>query len=44
MLPGCLKDNPLTADNFTTTDTINMLIYLESNGDRLIHQALPVPS
>ena len=33
MLPGCLKDNPLTADNFITTDTINMLIYLESNGD-----------
>jgi rhodanese-related sulfurtransferase len=33
MLAGCLKDNPLTADNFITTDTINMLTYLESNGD-----------
>ncbi len=30
---GCLKDNVNPADSFVTTDTIDMLIYLESNGD-----------
>ncbi len=30
---GCLKDNPNPVNSFVTSDTINMLIYLESNGD-----------
>jgi rhodanese-related sulfurtransferase len=30
---GCLKDNPNPANSFVTSDAINMLIYLESNGD-----------
>ena len=30
---GCLKDNINSASSFQTSDTINMLTYLESNGD-----------
>ena len=36
---GCLKDNPNLVNSFVTTDAINMLIYLESNGDIINSQA-----
>jgi rhodanese-related sulfurtransferase len=36
---GCLKDNPNPVNSFVTTDAINMLIYLESNGDVINSQA-----
>jgi rhodanese-related sulfurtransferase len=36
---GCLKDNPNPVSSFVTTDAINMLIYLESNGDVINSQA-----
>ena len=33
IVSGCLKDNPNPASTFVTTDTIDMLLYFESNGD-----------
>ncbi len=33
LITGCLKDNPNPVNSFVTGDAINMLVYLESNGD-----------